>query len=126
MERALYLSAFLVFATGVAHSVLGERYILVRLFRRTEIPHLFGGPEFTVRTLRFAWHITTVAWWGLGAIIILIARGEAAPDAILHVLSVTALASALVAAVGSRFRHLSWLVFAVIAVLLYGSGAHWL
>jgi len=123
MEWMLYLSAFLVFATGVAHSYLGERYILVRLFRRTEIPHLFGGPEFTVRTLRFAWHITTVAWWGLGAIIVLVARDVTAPSAILYVLSSTALASAAVAAIGSRFRHLSWLAFLAVAVLLFMSAA---
>jgi hypothetical protein len=121
MEWALYIAAFLVLATGAAHSILGERYILVRLFRRTEIPHLFGGPEFTVRTLRFAWHITTVAWWGLGAIIILVARGEATSSTVLLVLSGTSLASAVVAAVGSRFRHLSWLVFVAVAVLLYMS-----
>ena len=46
------LAAVLCFAVGLAHSVLGERYILVRLFRRTDLPKLFGGTEFTVRTLR--------------------------------------------------------------------------
>lgn len=123
MDWALYISAFIVLITGVAHSALGEKYILVRLFRRTDIPHLFGGPEFTVRTLRFAWHITTVAWWGLGALIILVARDQASPAAVLYVLSCTALASAVVAAVGSRLRHLSWLAFLAVAVLLFMSAA---
>lgn len=70
----LYFAAFLAFAVGAAHSWLGERYILMRLFRRDNLPHLFGGPEFTVRTLRFAWHLTSVAWWGFGAILVLLAR----------------------------------------------------
>jgi len=35
---------------GVAHSVLGERYILIRLFKREGLPKLFGGTEFTTRT----------------------------------------------------------------------------
>jgi hypothetical protein len=52
------------FAIGLAHSVLGERYILMRLFRHTDLPKLFGGTEFTIRALRFAWHLTTIAWWG--------------------------------------------------------------
>jgi hypothetical protein len=124
MEMALYTAAALLFVTGAAHSVLGERYILVRLFRRTEVPHLFGGAEFTVRTLRFAWHITTVAWWGLATIIILVAQGEATPKAVLFVLAGTLLVSAAVAAVGSRFRHLSWLVFALVAVLLYAAATN--
>jgi len=123
MAWALYLAAGLVLVTGLAHSILGERYILIRLFRRAEIPPLFGGPEFTIRTLRFAWHITTDAWWGLGAIILLLAGDEASPVAVLYVLSATALASAAVAAIGSRFRHLSWLVFVIVAVLLYLAAA---
>src|SRR4249920_816458 len=70
----LFFAAFLTFAVGLAHSVLGERYILIRLFRRTDIPHLSGGPEFTIRILRFAWHLTTVAWWGFAAILVLLAQ----------------------------------------------------
>ncbi len=61
MAALLYFAAFLSVALGIAHSVLGERYILTRLFRRADLPKLFGSSEFTVRTLRFAWHITTVA-----------------------------------------------------------------
>ena len=67
MTSLLYITAFLTFTIGVAHSVLGERYILIRLFRRNNLPKLFGGPEFTILTLRFAWHITTIAWWGLNS-----------------------------------------------------------
>jgi hypothetical protein len=117
MDITLFAVALAV-TIGIAHSVLGERFILIRLFRRTDIPHLFGSPEFTKHTLRFAWHLTTVAWWGLAAIIVLIAQDRASSSALLHVLSATFLVSALVAAVGSRLRHLSWVAFAMIAVLL--------
>ena len=117
MDIAL-LAATLAITIGIAHSVLGERFILIRLFRRTDIPHLFGSPEFTKHTLRFAWHLTTVAWWGLAAIIVLIAQDRASSAVLLHVLSATFLVSALVAAVGSRLRHLSWGAFAMIAALL--------
>ena len=55
-------AATLAVGVGLAHSYLGERYILTRLFRRTPLPPLFGSDTFTRRTLRFAWHITTVAW----------------------------------------------------------------
>ena len=75
----LYLAAVLLFLLGLAHSLLGERYILVRLFRRDNLPRLFGSPEFTVRTLRFAWHITTVAWWGLAALLVAIAQDGFGP-----------------------------------------------
>jgi len=56
----LAAAALLIPALGAAHSVLGERYILIRLFRRSDLPKLFGSDTFTRRTLRFAWHLTTV------------------------------------------------------------------
>lgn len=117
MRTALSVAAFLAFAVGAAHSVLGERYILVRLFRRPDLPHLFGGPEFTIRTLRFAWHITTIAWWGLAAILVLIAHEQASASSLLYVISAAFLLSAVVAAVGSRLRHLAWIVFGAIGFI---------
>ena len=65
----LQAAVFLCFLIGVIHSLLGERFILVRLFRGSQLPHLLGSDVFTKGTLRFAWHITTIAWWGLGYII---------------------------------------------------------
>lgn len=73
-ETALSLAALVLFAVGLAHSLLGERYLLVRLFRRPDLPRLFGGTSFTVRTLRFAWHLTTIAWWGMAAMSWVLAR----------------------------------------------------
>lgn len=58
---ALTAAAVLLLLIGLAHSYLGERYIFVRLFR-LELTKLFGSDWFTERTLRFAWHLTTVAW----------------------------------------------------------------
>jgi hypothetical protein len=67
MDWPLALAAVLAASVAVAHSYLGERYILVRLFKRQDLPKLFGSDWFTKRTLRFAWHITSVAWLGLAA-----------------------------------------------------------
>ena len=121
MPQLLFAAALLVLATGVAHSYLGERYILVRLFRRQDLPRLFGSDWFTRRTLRFAWHVTSVAWWGLGGVLVVAATstGEALRSASLRVVAATFVVSAAVAAVGSRGRHLSWVVFLAIALLTF-------
>ncbi len=66
-------AAILTLAISLAHSWLGERYILMRLFRRQNIPHLHGSDVFTKRTLRFAWHVTTVAWCGVAALLLALA-----------------------------------------------------
>ena len=46
MNSLLVFSAFLTIAVGVAHSYLGERYILIRLFKRTDLPRLRGSEVF--------------------------------------------------------------------------------
>ncbi len=119
MDTRLLAAAILAFAIGLAHSVLGEKYILVRLFRRDNLPRLFGDDWFTKRTLRFAWHMTTVAFWGFGLILLAFATEHGAPDrvAALRAISLTFAVIAVIAAAASHGRHLSWPVFLAIAVL---------
>lgn len=119
MSPWLAAGAVLAFGVGLAHSVLGERYILVRLMRR-DLPKLFGADTFTKRTLRFAWHLTTVAWWGFAAQMawaagVLSHEEGAARAALLQPIAWTFLVSAIVTAAASRGRHLAWPVFAAIA-----------
>ena len=114
-------AAFLILAIGLAHSWLGERYILMRLFRRQNIPHLFGSDAFTKRTLRFAWHLTTVAWFGVAVLLLILASYpfDASARMLSRVIAATFLVSAVVALVGSRGRHLSCAVFLLIASLVW-------
>ncbi len=118
----LSLAAFLIAALGVAHSILGERYILIRLFRRDDLPKIFGSASFTVQTLRFAWHITTVAWLGLAAVIL--NADEQAGQTTLRIIGYTAIVSGLLPLILTRGRHLSWIVmFAIGAILLRAAGS---
>ena len=119
---ALRLAAALAIGLGIFHSVLGERYILIRLFRREHLPKLFGSDLFTKRTLRFAWHLTTLAWFALAAVLLAVAAGPTGPRFFTDLVAATALASALAAAVGSRGRHLAWVVFLAIATLAWWGG----
>lgn len=112
----LILAAILTIAIGVIHSVLGERYILIRLFRQP-LPKLFGSDEFTRKTLRFAWHITTIAWFGFAALLILLHLDRASPSAVSIAIASTFGLTGLVALVASRGKHLSWIVFGVISAL---------
>lgn len=119
MNFLLVLAAALALAVGAAHSYLGERYILIRLFRRPDLPNLFGGDVFTKRTLRFAWHLTTIAWWGFAALLFLAAPRSVDPLSIRRLgaaVAATFLVTAAVTFAGSRGRHLAWPVFLAIAL----------
>ena len=124
MQSLYFLAAGLCFAIGLAHSILGERYILMRLFRRTDLPRLFGGTEFTARTLRFAWHLTTIAWWGAAGLFCYMARDRLSSASAAGVLAGVFLMSAVVTLVASRGRHFAWPIFLIIGVIaFYGAQA---
>ena len=120
MNVLFLLAAVIGLALATAHSYLGERYILIRLLRRPDLPRLFGGVEFTKNTLRFAWHLTSVAWVGFAALLTVQALSPASswgPQG--QVISATFALSGVVALVASRGRHLSWVAFFAIAALVW-------
>ena len=120
----LQLAALLIVVLGLAHSILGERYILVRLFRCSDLPKIFGSADFTVQTLRFAWHITTVAWFGLAALMFSASQGQLSSPGAVRIIGYTAIASGFLPLLLTRGKHLSWLVlFAIGGLALTASAA---
>ncbi|XLZ67869.1 hypothetical protein ABT364_15010 [Massilia sp. SR12] len=115
----LIAAVVLLLLTGVAHSYLGERYILMRLFRRDNLPQLFGGTDFVTGTLRFVWHLLTLVWWGIAILILLAANEPLQTRVVLQVFSAVALVSGLFPLYFTRGRHLSWVVFFAVAALLW-------
>lgn len=114
----LNLAALLLFLTGLAHSCLGERYLLMRLFARGDLPRLLGSREFFAGTLRFVWHLLTLVWWGIAALLLLATRQTLDTRTVLEVFAATAALSGLFPLFFTRGRHLSWIVFFVVAGLL--------
>ncbi|MCP2638275.1 hypothetical protein K0817_017105 [Microbacterium sp. HD4P20] len=112
----LFIAATLLVALGLFHSILGERYIIRRLLRRDDLPKLFGGPEFTAGTIRFAWHITTLLAFGVAAVLVLAAL-DADQRAIVAAIGITCLACAVLPIIFTRGRHLSWAIFLVAGAL---------
>jgi len=95
------LAAGVLSLIGVAHSVLGEREVLRPLFadRRWTIGLARRPTEIL---LRWAWHLTTLAWFGLAA-----ATLGAPPATILGVVCITS----GVLGLGALRGHLAWPLF---------------
>lgn len=121
MNVPLLIAGLLSVMIGLAHSVLGERLLLGPLFRHGDLPKLLGSGSFARRTLRFAWHLTTVLLAAIGAIVMALSTASLDPQAmwILRVLAVTFAACSLVSLIGARAKHFSRWVFLIIAALLW-------
>ncbi|WP_426187274.1 hypothetical protein [Microbacterium sp. TWP3-1-2b2] len=117
---ALFAAAALIAFLGIAHSFLGEKHIIGWLLKH-DLPRLFGGTSFTAGTIRFAWHITTVLFLGLAAVLFVIASG-APSSTVLVVIGSTLILSAVLPIWFTRARHISWVVLLVAGVLcLWGA-----
>ena len=116
MEGLAYIAALILVGVAMVHSYLGERFILIRLFKRDNLPKLFGSDDFTKKTLRFAWHLTSVAWLGFAAIVVMLVQPDLSKRAIALAIVTTFAVHFVVALLGSRGKHLSWLAFLLISV----------
>ena len=117
-HTALMVAAALTSLIGVAHSWLGERLLIGPLLAPESRRGLLRASLFARRTLRFAWHLTTLTWWAIAAVFALLAPAPLAPPGsrILAVLAGTFCLSGLVVLAGSRGRHLAWPVFLAVGV----------
>ena len=116
----LIIGTILLLIIGFVHSYLGEKYLLIRLFRRENLPKLLGSDWFTKRVLRFAWHLTTLAWWGFAAILYVLSTPSGnVQNEILIIITVVFSLSGIVSLLFSHGKHLSWLFFFIIAAMSY-------
>jgi hypothetical protein len=112
----LTAAAVILCLLAIAHSALGERFIISRLLRRNDLPKIFGSASFTAQTLRYCWHLTSVMGFGIAYLLIQIGHGDPAA-ALVRTLAVTMFLSAALAIVVTRGRHLSWVGFIMAGVI---------
>lgn len=115
----LAAAAVLTIVIGLVHSWLGERRLIGPLLSPERRQGMLVASAFARRVLRFAWHLTSIAWCGIGAILAALAvspldrQGRYALVAI----GTTFLVTGMVTLVVSRGRHLAWPFFLAIAGL---------
>jgi len=115
----LLIAALLVFVIGLIHSWLGEVRLIGPLLDPQKRRGMLEKSVFARQILRFAWHLTTIAWWGFGAV--LASYAFSAPDNsatyVLGIIAATFFVTGIITLVTSRGRHLAWPVFLAIAGL---------
>ena len=116
MNVQLAIAALLSAILAVSHSWLGERLILQPILGVQDLPKLSGSRRGMQKIVRFAWHLTSLYFVAMAAILFYYSRGTV--DAtVVRVIAVTNFLSAILTAAVSRGRHYAWVVFLAIGIL---------
>ncbi|MBN1399183.1 MAG: hypothetical protein JXA06_14200 [Bacteroidetes bacterium] len=118
MNTYYVVSACLFILLGIIHSYLGERFILVPLIKRGHLPKIFNSELLTARTLRFAWHLTTVAWFAFAVILFFLDKLTPC-EIIAKIIAIAAFISFIISLVIARGRHFSWIIFLAVSILIW-------
>jgi hypothetical protein len=119
---ALYLSGIAAIVSAIGHSFLGERYLIQPLLA-ANIPFL--KPLARRRLLRGILHLASVAWFGIGAMLIYEAQQGAADPAWLYFIVPVFALSGLMNLWALRSVQPGWIaMFIAAAALAYALLAH--
>jgi hypothetical protein len=96
------------------HSYAGEIRLLQPLFQRNDLPALNGSVDYTKIILRWAWHLTSIAWLGFAALFLGLIQiaPEEQPVPLTILAGILTLSGVIVFAV-TRGRHPAWIFFLV-------------
>jgi len=119
MNLWLVAAAAVIVLLAIAHSYLGERILIGPLQRRDDLPPMMGDTTLSKRTLRFAWHVTSVLALGLAGLLLLLARYEQDTLTAARIIAATLALSGLLSLVIARGRHPAWILFFAAALLAW-------
>lgn len=120
---ALFAAAGLTVLVSIIHSWLGEIRVIGPLLAIDPRPGVLRSP-FLRQVIRYAWHLTSLAWIGMAAALAALAIMPSSPagkTAVLIIAGTFLLHGAIVLAI-SRGRHLAWPIFLAIGGLGLFSG----
>ena len=111
-------AAILLFI-GMMHSWLGERYLFPRLFALENLPLFRKDRNYTQRVIRFAWHLTSLAWWGVAALLLVFAFAPTSLQLLEVVCGGIAFVTGLVILATAGTRHPAWILFLIAGMLTW-------
>ncbi|MGJ8537461.1 MAG: hypothetical protein ACSHW2_09935 [Parasphingopyxis sp.] len=100
------------------HSLAGGRRLIRPILEMEGLPVILGDIRNTRLTLEIGWHLLTLTWWGMAAVMLYLHyRADGAGTAFLVMTATLFAVSGLTALVASRGRHLSWIFFLPVAAM---------
>lgn len=122
MQPLLATAAALAVATGLIHSLLGERLIFRHLRTASLVPSSPAPPLQArhVRILWATWHLASVLAWALAALLWQLARQPATSlsgAAVLGPVAVGFFGGSLLVLAATRGRHPGWIALGAVGLL---------
>ncbi len=115
----LQTAAILLVCVGAMHSILGGKNLIGPLMKRDDFPVVLGSQRNGRLTLWFGWHALSFFWWAQAYVFWRMASDPAqTAQATLLAWAFSCAAIGGVALIVSRGKHLSWVFFLPVAVLL--------
>ncbi len=120
VHPTLLLAAILCVFVSAVHSVLGERKLIGPLLA----PERRAAPldsRFAGNVLRYAWHLTSLVWVGIGAVLVALAFGplDRSATRTLAIIGVLFFLQGMLTLLIGRGRHHAWIIFLAIAALTF-------
>ena len=121
--------AVLLMGAALAHSLVGEKVVLRRLYRRggdrAEVGRRSGDDASTRRAIRLAWHSLSVSLVGFAMLLLASGMDHRAVGAgwevLAPVIAATFAGLTVLSLIISRGRHVGWMWYAAAAVAAWCS-----
>jgi hypothetical protein len=127
MSIALIVAGLLALLGAAVHGAGGQVLVVRRLSPETLPPSPLGGPRMTKAMIQATWHLTTIAFFAVGSMLLLsgsVLDGEAARAMALAGAATSTAFAALVAALGAaHMRSPRSLVHHPAPALLFATAA---
>jgi hypothetical protein len=110
----LIIGSITMTVLAALHSYAGEILLLQKLLQGNDLPALNGSVSYTRVILRWAWHLTSLAWLGFAAFFLGLTQMISYERQILVLILAGILGlSGVIVFIVTRGRHPAWIFFLV-------------
>ncbi|MBN2418640.1 MAG: hypothetical protein JXL81_04595 [Deltaproteobacteria bacterium] len=121
MNIYFVVSAILLFIVSLFHSILGEKRTIGPLVNSDLLDSIYKDKRINWRKkLRRGWHLTTIAWWSIGVVIIDLARMKNPSPLSVNAIAIPFAIIGITGIVRSKGKHPSGLLLFVSMLLWAG------
>ena len=126
MNTYFVIAGLIAFILGIAHSYLGEKYLIIPILQSEHLLTVLSGSVSLKKVaLRVCWHFATIAMWGAAVMLFVLSSlpVNQTSTVVVRIISLTFAAYTVLVFLtpGLRLihlrRHLAWVAFLAIAVL---------